>query len=1295
MMSEETSKNSLGLSLVQEEIWLSQMIHNGVPLYNIGGFYKLNGFIDTELFIAAHDLMTRQNDSFKMVFKKGEILPAVYFTNTPRPVTLKNFSDHADPDRAALQWWEKLFCTPFEVHDNQLSRYYLLKASDTRFYYVACGHHLSMDGFSFALLIRRIAQNYNALVNGTPTKPKPSYSEFILSDEEYRQSLAFQEAKAYWSAKFSTIPRPVIPRRYAAGYGRNAVPSVFSHILLDPEFYDQLIALSIQHKGNVFFLLAAVLYTYFMRTTDTETFVFSMPLLNRQTPEFMETMGPFVNVIPVCLNFGLDIDIQTFFKRLKQELKDSFPFQRFPLGEINRAAGLNKTGRHQIFDISLSYERFDYKIDFNGTPFEVNTMHNGWDQTPLTVAIKEYQKELGVKLEFYYNLSAYKAHEIEFLMERVRFMLEQIVDNPGIALNRLKIIPEKESVELLKTFNHNSGDDPKTLGNVLDRVKAAVTAYPDHTAVQMDHHRLSYQALDSRSDCLAGFLRPLLKQPGSIVGIYTGKSIDTVVGMLAVIKAGGAYLPLDPDYPFDRIRFMIRDSGTRVILTQKDLASNLAGEKTATIVTLDDFSFEDNAGLQPLETFSSDHLAYVIYTSGTTGQPKGVMCTHGGLVNLVAAQNRIFDICHESRVLQFASLCFDASVSEVFTTLAAGATLVLAEKDGLMPGPQLLQTLDAQTITHVTLPPSALAVMEPCDLPTLSTLVTAGEPCPSRLFRKWGKNLRFINAYGPTEATVCASARICSHEGAENLPMGTPIDNTCLYVLNEDLEPVPLGVPGQLYIAGAGVAKGYLNQPQLTREKFIDNPFRQEDGYDRLYRTGDVVRFLTPSTMMFMGRVDHQVKIRGYRIEPEEVEKVIADHPGVTEVVVLPKTTPASDRYLAAFFSTASTFSDDKATAEIRQFARKRLPEYMIPSRFIPMETLPHTAAGKLDRRKLEQTDLQDSDTQCPRALPTDSTEAVVLDLFAKSMNGTAPVIGIHDDFFESGMDSLTAVRFIRHLEKHFNHRVLFSELMNHSTTHALARLFLDCPDLRQADRRMLVPITDSGSNTPFFCITAGFGDVVKLRKLAHHLGKDQPFFMLQPSTMDQALDAAALARQYKSEILRRYPLGPYLIGGYSAGGVMAYETARLLLAQGCDVDLLVMIGAPFRYSRFTHLMNRKIRHLILRLMPDGREKVSSDFLEIIRAIFFDRGLQYHLASLVGYRPLGYQGKIDYFQGKWAMSRFFGTHRNWMKNAKGPFNLHMLPGNHDSFMREPHVAVLAQRLKHCLNAVDREKGGYK
>nr|WP_320189834.1 amino acid adenylation domain-containing protein [uncultured Desulfobacter sp.] len=1291
-MSTKPCDNIYPLSLIQEDIWLSQMIHNEIPLYNIGGNVKINGYIDVDIFIETQNRVAQQNDAFRMVFHKGDTLPYFGFSDTADKMVLKDFSSHANPDKAAMQWWAKEFCKPFELYDTQLSRYFLLKTSEKSFYYAVCAHHLTMDGYCFALLHQRLIENYNALVKGSgKTDSKPSYVDFLGNDSAYRSSDAFGQAKTYWSKKFNNIPSPMIPRRYAAGYKKTATPSAFSHIRLSPDFYYQLIKYSKQHQGNVFFLMTAVLYTYFLKTTDISQFVFSIPLLNRPTLEFMDTMGPFVNVVPVCLDFGLDIDIQTFFELLKTELKESFPHQRLPLGEINRAVKLKKTGRDQLFDVSLSYEKFDYSVmDYNGTGCEVNTMHNGWDQTPLTLAIKEYQKNTGVKLEFYYNLAAYKPDEIAFLMGRVRYMLQQLLDRPDIPLNRINILPETESKKLLVEFNHQGQTRSAPCKTICQTIAEAAGTYPDHTAVQLGTQQINYCNLNDKSERLASYLRPLLENPETIVGVYVDRSIELVVGILAILKAGGAYVPLDPNYPQKRIKFMIEDSGTSTILTLSKFASRLAEYKTRHIIALDNFPYENQAVTRTEPTLNADQLAYVIYTSGTTGKPKGVMCTHGGLANLVAAQNKIFGICHDSRVLQFASLNFDASVSEIFTTLSAGATLILAKKDNLMPGPPLLSTLEKQTISHVTLPPSALAVMDPVPLPGLTTLVTAGEPCPSGLFKKWGKGRRFINAYGPTEATVCASACVCTDEDTDQLPIGQPIDNTSLYVLNKNLEPVPIGVPGQLYIGGTGLARGYLNRPTLNQEKFIENPFKEITGHNRLYQTGDMVCFLTDSTLMFMGRFDHQVKIRGFRIEPEGIEKVLARHPKISQVVVIPKTDPSSERHLVAFFSSLKASTGNCLAVEIRQFAEKNLPGYMIPSRFVPIDDMPYTPSGKIDRRMLEGMDIQIRRPQNTTYLPANNTEKQLITLFSKVMNGNAISIESHDDFFKSGMDSLAAVRFINILEKTFNLRLLFSELMDNSTPHTLAKLLSGRTGLTQ--HQMIIPIAEGGTKPPFFCITAGYGDIVKLRELSHHLGKDQPFFMVQPSDAGTAMGTTHLAKQYAAQILNRCPNGPYRLGGYSAGGLMAYETARLLKKQGHDVDFLVMIGAPHSYNRFTRLVNKQIGSIMLRLLPDSDEKIVSNSIEILRALFLDKGLQYHLETLVGYRPAGYKGKIDYFQGKWAISRFLGTHNIWCRHAKGPFELHMLPGNHDSFMKPPHVATLAGRLKQCLAGLDPNKG---
>ena len=1313
------------LSLVQEEIWLSQVTLESIPLYNIGGYLRINGPMAPDLFIQAHRQVTRENDAFRMTLQKGRTIPGISVLDRAEELTLMDFSKHGAPDQTAMAWWNKEFCRPFQLYDRLMSRYYLLKVSDTQYYYAVCRHHLTMDGFSFSILGKRLAETYNALVQGSyQLDIKPSYIDFILNDQEYRNSNAFYQSKDYWKEKYATLPLSIIPRRYVSEFNSRAIPSAFSHIWLKRKFYNTLIDFTKQRQANVFFLMVAVLYTYFMRTTHVQEFVFSLPLLNRATPEFKATLGPFVNVNPIRLSFGLDIDIETFFSLIRDELFEGLPHQRFPLGEINRVSGIQKTGRGQIFDIGLSYERFDYNTHFNGTPFEVNTMHNGYDQTPLTLAIKEYQKDQDVKLEFYYNLSAFKPNEIDFLMARVQHLLEQILDHPEKPLADLSILPNAERKKLLIEFNQDGVSHTSSEPCVCSRFDRAARAHHSKEAIRFGTRSITYGQLNDRAARLGACVQSLLPAPRALVGVFTHRSVETIIAILSILKAGGSYLPLDPEYPEERIRFMLKDSGTSIILTQKQLVCRLPEEEGQKVVVLDDVSCDSRESLNSADQISPnmpaslpDTLAYVIYTSGTTGQPKGVMCTHGGLANLVTAQNRIFGINNASQVLQFASLSFDASVSEIFTTLTAGATLVMADKNELMPGQALLDTLEKQRITHVTLPPSALAVMENKPLPDLETLITAGEACPSWIFEKWGKSRRFINAYGPTENTVCASMHICTQTPTGNLPLGKPIDNTSLYVLDEQFEPVPLGVPGQLYIGGVGLARGYLNRPDLDREKFIKNPLNHIDGYDRLYRTGDVVRFLTESTMAFMGRTDNQVKVRGYRIELQEVESVLSRHPDVSDVAVvlrhgIESTDPnapspsmerglggevngevaTGNKFLAAFFSSGDRAGDERLSAELRQYAKQKLPPYMMPTYFIWKDRLPHTLNGKIDRRRLETDDILKRPT-LPSREPATDTEKKLMLIFCSVTHGIGLSIGQHDDFFETGMDSLTAVKFMSRIDKEFNHLLSFSDLMNNSTIHTLAKHLFSRQGGVPAHSQTLVAMNSSGENPPFFCVTAGFGDGVALKQLSNHLGKEQPFYMLQPGEpKDGQPNATELATQYTKAILEQFPDGPYRLGGYSVGGLMAYETAKQLTAQGHTVDLLLLIGAPRSYSPMTRHLNIRLRALALKYLP-APERISSNTLRIIHGLFRDKGLQSHLETLVGYHPCGYKGKIDYFQGKWALSRFVGTHRNWMKNAEGAFELHLLPGNHDSFMREPHLGSLARRLSHCIRVIARKESG--
>ena len=1291
------------LSLTQSDIWLAQTFHEGSPLFNIGGVLKIKGPIDPDLFCRSHDRLLAGSDAFRIMLSRGNPSPSLSFSDEVPPIEVLDLSGYADPHGRVHQWMATEFARPFSLYDSVLGRRRLLKAGDDAWYYFSVQHHLVMDGYSYSLLARRVALAYNDLLEGnTQTRAFPSYGDLIRSDQAYLASDTYRADEAFWARKAGQEFPVLIPRRYAAQFHSQTLPSAMDLVWLDRPFYEEAKALAKSLGGGIFHLITAVLYAYFIKTVRTRPFVFGLPMLNRHSPEFKQTVGPFVNVLPVAVDWGTDLCLEEFFQRFNTEGLDYFVHQRFPLSRINRLAGLHQKRRHQLFDIGISYERFLYDDRLGTTPCEAHTLYNGFDQNALSVAVKEYQSDQDVKLEFSYSLGAFTPTEIAFLKERIVGLIRQVMENPRIPLGRLNILPEKERTCLVNAFNPTPSKPPPSSDDALsfeDLFRAQVRIRPQAPALIRQGRALTYGELNRRAEHLAARLLENGAVPGSLIGICMPPCPDLIAGILAILRVGAAWVPLDPDYPRDRIAFMIQDAGLSLILIRSSrpevLDSVLADRPGLFLVSPDDSGDASPSPETPPEVQQAagpcrsvrpkpDDAAYVIYTSGTTGQPKGVVCTHRGLANLVRAQGEAFGIGPTSRVLQFASICFDAAVSEIATALASGAALVLADRQDLMPGPPLLDFLGQEEITHVTLPPSALAVMAPRELPRLEILVVAGEACPSALARTWGKGRRIINAYGPTEGTVCAAMLAVRDPAPGMLPLGRPMDGITLYLLDPAMRPVPLGVPGEIYIGGAGVAKGYLNRPELTAARFVPDPFSK----GTLYRTGDLARFLTPDTLAFMGRLDRQVKVRGFRIEPQEIEAVLCSHSGVGDAAVTLEGETDLDRRLIGHV-TAGQGREPVSPAEIRSYLADRLPAHMIPPRILCHDRFPLTPNGKIDLAALAQR------AAVPEASPDESgpatrTQKILAELFSSALDRPAP--GPNQDLFEAGMDSLKAMGFLAAVERAFDIRISPARLMSCRTIATLAphlEPFMKPAQGREDTEKILIPLNTRGDRIPFFCVTAGYGDLMAFKVLAGLL--DRPFYLLQPPSPGSESgprDAQTLAGVYRRALDRICPAGPVHIGGYSAGGLLAYELARQRESAGKGVSSLVLLGAPLAYSTGAEMLNRIMGKLLPHLIKRP-ELLRFDPLRILHALFMDPGLQDQLGAVREYIPRGFWGRIDYFQGRWATSRFLGSHRKWERRFPG-LNVHLVPGSHDSFLRHPHVRTLARQMSLVLARNDEE-----
>ncbi|HET8798805.1 MAG TPA: amino acid adenylation domain-containing protein, partial [Thermoanaerobaculia bacterium] len=582
-------------------------------------------------------------------------------------------------------------------------------------------------------------------------------------------------------------------------------------------------------------------------------------------------------------------------------------------------------------------------------------------------------------------------------------LLEGMVRDPLAPADAIPILSDAERSYLLQDLNATNVDDQNdALLHELFAMQAETR--PDAPAVAYEEQLLTYGALNARANQLAHYLLGLGINKDDRVAICVERGIDFVVGLLGILKAGGAYLPLDPAYPTDRLRYMLEDSAPKALLTQSDLEEHLAADELPVLRL--DTDLPVLARRLPVHnpdvrTRPGD-LAYVIYTSGSTGVPKGVMVEHGGLANLAHAQSALFGVDARSRVLQFASAAFDASVSEVAMTLSRGACLCLAPRHALMPGEPLRATLRDMAVTHVTLPSAAVATLGDAELPALQTLIVAGDVCPPATAARWHRKLRFFNAYGPTETTVCATAQLCERTYDEIVPIGSPIANMRVYILDPRGEPVPVGVEGEIFIGGEGVARGYLNRAELTAERFVDDPFRNEP-QARMYRTGDRGRWLSDGTIEYRGRRDFQVKIRGFRIELGEIEAKLVACAGVAEAAVVAREDVAGDRRLVAYL----VADPNLQPAELRAALSAQLPDYMVPSAFVLLDALPMTVSGKLDRKALPAPEAAAVPTRDYEA-PQGEIETAVAAVWQEMLN--VPRVGRHDQFFEMGGHSLLVV---------------------------------------------------------------------------------------------------------------------------------------------------------------------------------------------------------------------------------------------------------------------------------------------
>ena len=1001
--------------------------------HDISSFH-LRGLLDLRTMRAVVEHLVQRHPALRTSFHTtGFSEPLQFVHRAARPSfrveELRHLSAEEQEEELAA-WREREKRLSFDWTRPPLGRFQIHVRGADSFQFTLSYHHAIVDGWSVASLLAELFQQYTFLLRGEVYHPAPlpeaAYRDFVALE---RRAVDSAEQRAFWRQRLAGHAFLTLPRlREPAVSGSSPAIRPYE-VSLAPDLEDPLRRLGAA-EGVPLKSLALAVHLKVLSVLGGQGDVLT-GLVSHGRPEVAGSeriAGLFLNTLPFRVGIAGG-SWRDLVRRTFEVERDLLPYRRYPLAEIQRLQG----GK-PLFETLFNFVHFHV---YKGIPSfdEIRPVDaDFFEETnfTFTASFSVSGSGAGLRLRLDYDANEFTEAQIQAIGGYYAAALTALAGDPESRHEDLSLLSLSERRQL-EAWAGTLGDLPRDLLHEIFAEHALRS--PEAPALFFAGGVLTYAELDRRSNLWAHRLRALGIGPDRVVGVFAERSPEAVIALLAILKAGGAYLPLDPSYPKSRLAFMIEDSGLAVALTQSHLAGEIPGSLSSILVV--EASEEPASGKEDEPVAAAPPpgaLAYVIYTSGSTGLPKGVALSHRGLANLVEQQAREFGVDAESRVLQFASPSFDAAVWEVGMAFSAGAALCLpASRDEVLPGPGLLRLLRESGITHATLPPSVLAALPAEPLPALRTLIAAGEACSAEIVRRWAPGRRFFNAYGPTEATVCATSGEVAVVTARPA-IGRPLRNMKVHVLDWSLQPMPVGVAGELYIAGAGLARGYLGRPDLTAARFLPSPFDEEPGA-RLYATGDLARFRADGELEFLGRIDQQVKIRGFRIEPGEIEAALVAHPGVRETAVVAREDEPGDRRLVAYV-VPERRGETPGAEELRSFLRERLPEHMLPGVFVSLDALPLTPNSKLDRQALPATQGLRANLRAYVA-PRTEVERTLAAIWREVLR--VEQIGLDDNFFDLGGHSLHLLQIQGRIRKSLGMEVVILDLLTHSTVSALA----------------------------------------------------------------------------------------------------------------------------------------------------------------------------------------------------------------------------------------------------------------
>ena len=1170
-------------------------------------------------------------------------------------------------------------------------------------------HHIVFDGWSARVLVDELTQLYHAFQSGAVNPVEDislQYSDFATWQRQCYDEGFWSDEIRYWQKELSgdlpIVDLPIASPRPDVTACRGAACS----FMLPHDLAAGLTSLCRDEQVTMFMLLLAALNVLLYRYSGQEDIVVGCPIAGRTQVDTEPLLGCFINILGLRTEIRSEFSFRELLARVREKALAAFQHQNLPFEKvveaINPARILNRTPVFQTLFILRNIPAWDSsddaKRDLRIAPWDFD---NGIAQFDLTLDVSERTGSFNCLWK--YSADLFRPEDIQPLAECYAALLSGIVANPDQSVSELPLLSDAERHKILVEWNRTAKDFPHD-PSIHHLFENQVKRVPDAVAIVCGEQSVTYLELNERSNQLAHHLRSLGVTSETLVAVFLERSVEMIVALLGILKAGGAYLPLDLAYPRDRLAFMMEDARASVLLTQTSLLAKLPGHAARIVCVDEPLPTSEKSDLTSNTT--PDNLAYVIYTSGSTGRPKGVAIEHRGVIALVGWAREIFSPEELAGVLFSSSLCFDFSVLELFVTLGAGGKVIVAENALSLP------TLpEANQITLINAVSSTMAELIRLNaIPDCARVVNLGgeavsTPLVNQVYEQTSVE-KVYDLYGPTEVTVYATWALRKRDGPATI--GRPIANKQIYILDRQLQPVPIGVVGEIHIGGVGLARGYLNQPALTADKFVANPFSQEPGA-RFYRTGDRGRYLADGNIEFLGRLDHQVKIRGFRVELGEIEATLTEHPNVRQAVAVVATdTPGS---LIAYV----VANDSRATSaeNLREFLKEKLPDYMTPARFVFLESLPLTASGKVDRRALPNRLDRGDKQQVTRARTT--LESQLTQIWQRILRSDE--IGIRDNFFDLGGHSLLAVQLITEINRalHVDLRVLV--LFQNPTIEQLANAIQRQTPGRRAPALLL--LQDGRPEFPLIFLNPEPREF-QLKKL---LVGDQAIFGTDvPFSLDVLKAAAAndidalpamkdLAAEHTALILNHQTANTCFLAGYSFGGRLAFEVAHQLQRAGRKVEAILLLDTAMRDSmrlpkdwRWLKLwFGMHLRNTFVRGWSYLRERIASkwryesgklalkfnppDFKDPAATIPWALREKIYGKALRTYQPSPLQSRGVLFRSQEELRNIYtgDPSLGWSTLFTEQFEIVDVPGDHETFLQEPHIRVLAQQLNAVLD----------